>query len=103
MKCEGNFVFKSIEKREGGEFTNERGKSIKYEPTYRVVVDEILNNKIIQRFFKFPCSNTTLFEKFKNLHAYDDIVLAFNVELYQSSVKLVPYDVICEHEESIEE
>lgn len=103
MKCEGNFVFKSIEKKDGGEFVNDKGQSIKYEPTYRVVVDEIVNSKIVQRMFKFSSKNTALFEKFKNINPYESIVIAFDVEVYQSSVKLTPYDVLCEREESTEE
>ena len=98
MKCEGNFVFKSIEEKEGGEFTNERGQKVKYEPTYRITVDDTLGEKIVTRTFKFSKGNTTLAEKFKNLNPYDNVIIDFNIELYQSSVKLVPLDVICEEE-----
>lgn len=103
MKCEGNFVFKSIEEKEGGEFTNERGQKVKYEPTYRITVDDTVGQKIVARTFKFPKGNTTLAEKFKSLNPYDSVIIAFNIELYQSSVKLIPLDVICEQEETEEE
>ena len=103
MKCEGSFVFKSIEEKEGGEFVNERGQKVSYNPTYRVTVDDCLGDKIVSRTFKFPKGNATLFDKFKRLNPYDNVIISFNVELYQSSVKLVPLDVICEQEETEEE
>ena len=100
MICEGNFVYKAIEKKDGGKFTNERGQEVSYEPSYRVIVDEQSNEgKISQRFFKFPQKDTGLFEKFKNFKPYTSIIISFDVELYQSSVKLIPIDVTCEHEE----
>ena len=98
MQCEGNFIFKAIEKRDGGEFTNDRGDKITYDDYYRITVDEVKGDKITQRFFKFPIKNKALFEKFENLKPYEDILIVFDIELYISSVKLVPVDLVVEHE-----
>lgn len=102
MKCEGEFVFKGIETKEGGEFTNERGQVIKYSPTNQIKLDEIRGTKTEERTFKFPVENKQLAEKFKSLRLYENIVVAFNIELYKTSVKLVPIDLVCEHEETEE-
>lgn len=99
MKCEGEFVFKGIEAKEGGEFTNERGQAIKFNPTYQIKLDEIVGTKTEERTFKFPIENKELAEKFKILKIYENILVQFKVDLYKSSVKLIPIDVICEQEE----
>lgn len=98
MKCEGEFVFKGIETKEGGEFTNERGQLIKFSPTNQIKLDEIVGTKTEERTFKFPVENKELAEKFKKLKIYENIIIEFNIELYKTSVKLVPIDVICESE-----
>ena len=103
MKCEGEFVFKGIETKEGGEFTNERGQLIKFSPTNQIKLDEIQGTKTEERTFKFPIENKPLAEKFKSLKLYENVVVAFNIELYKTSVKLVPIDVLCEHEDNEEE
>lgn len=102
MKCEGNFVFKSIEQKEGGEFVNDRGQTIKFNPTFQIKVDEISGTKIEERTFKFPHDNRVLWDKFRVLKPYEDIIISFDVELYKTSVKLVPVDVICENEDTKE-
>ena len=102
MKCEGEFVFKGIETKEGGEFTNERGQLIKFSATNQIKLDEIVGTKTEERTFKFPVENKPLAEKFKSLKLYENVVVAFNIELYKTSVKLVPIDVLCEHEENEE-
>lgn len=99
MKCEGEFVFKGIETKEGGEFTNDRGQVIKYSPTYQIKLDEVVGTKTEERTFKFPIENKPLAEKFKTLKLYENVIVAFNIELYKTSVKLIPIDLICEHEE----
>ena len=100
MKCSGKFVYKGIEKKDGGEFTNEKGKLVKYEPMYQILVDEDLgDNKIIQRRFKFPLTNKNLYDVLIGLKPYTDITLYFDVNIYNSSAKLVPIDVECTIEE----
>lgn len=99
MKCQGDFIFKGIEKKDGGEFTNDKGQKIVFKPTYQISLDEIVNGKAEPRTFKFPVENQLLADKFKSLKIYNAILVDFNIELYKTNVKLVPCDVICEHEE----
>lgn len=99
MKCEGEFIFRGIETREGGEFTNDRGQLIKFSPSYQIKLDEVVGTKTEERTFKFPIENKELAEKFRRLKIYEDILIQFKVDLYKSSVKLIPIDVICEQEE----
>ena len=41
MIAKGKFKFKSIEEKDGGEFTNAQGQKIKYDSSYSIKVDEI--------------------------------------------------------------
>ncbi len=98
MKCEGDFVFKTIEQKEGGTFVNDKGQEISYNPTFQIKVDEVSGTKIEERTFKFSHDNRKLWDKFKVLDIYEKVVIVFEVEIYKTSVKLVPVDVISEHE-----
>lgn len=89
-------MFKGIDVREGGEFTNERGQVIQYDPAYRVMLDEITGSKATTRTFTFPINNKELESKFKNLHLYDSVIVAFDIAISRNNAKLVPFDVICE-------
>lgn len=99
MVCSGNFIFKCIEKKDGGEFVNQQGQKITFEPTYQIKTDEVLDGKTEERIFKFKASNKVLAEEFKNLGIYDKVKIVFNVELYKNSVKLVPCEVCYTEEE----
>lgn len=99
MKCEGNFVYKGIEERKGGEFTNERGQVIKFDPAFKITLDEINNGKVETRTFTFPKNNAELYDKFKDLKLYSDIIVAFDVVISRSNVKLVPFDMVYEKED----
>lgn len=99
MKCEGSFIYKGIEKRKSGEFTNERGRVIKYDAAYKVVLDEIVNGTVLNRVFTFSDKNIELFNKFNGLKLYSNIIVAFDVVIFGNNIKLVPYDMIFEKEE----
>lgn len=98
MKCEGSFIFKGIEKRDGGEFTNERGQKIVFKPTYQISLDEIVNGKAEPRTFKFPADNQFLADKFKSLKLYAGVIVNFEIELYKTNIKITPYDVFNEQD-----
>lgn len=98
MKCEGNFLYKGIEERKGGEFTNERGQLIKFDPAYKITLDEIVNGKGETRTFTFPKNKVELADKFKNLKLYNEIIVAFDVVISKNIVKLVPFDMVYEKE-----
>lgn len=92
--CKGEFVFKSIEKKDGGVFTNDNGKEIEYDASYKLKVDEISENGIDEIIFKIPLKSRQLYEDLKALNPYDKIVLEFDIVFSKSSgtVKLVPID-----------
>ena len=60
MKCQNSVVFKSVEEREGGSFTNERGQVINYDKSYLVRFDEEVDGNIQERKVKFKGSNASL-------------------------------------------
>lgn len=88
MKCEGNVVFKSIEKREGGSFKIPNGEVVNYEPAYVVRFDENADGKISERKAKFAHTNVALYTKFKTLEPYAKINLIGNVVFQNSGCKL---------------
>ena len=98
MKCEGNFYFKGIEEKKGGEFTSSSGQKIVYSPTYQLKVDEVINEKAVERTFKFSHKNNELFNKFRTFKLYDNILVAFDIFVFKNQIRLIPIDVICEHE-----
>lgn len=94
MISKGKFKFKSIEKREGGEFTNDKGQLIKYDSSYVIKVDEQTENGIYERRFKISSSDNVLVSKMQRLSAYDDIEMTFDIQFYGNSTKVVPTDVV---------
>lgn len=96
MKCEGNVVFKSIEKREGGNFKGSSGEMLSYPAAYVVKFDENIDGNISERKAKFPDTNVALYTKFKTLDPYTKINLIGNVLFQNSGCKLeiVDFNVI---------
>lgn len=88
MKCEGNVVFKSIQKREGGSFKNTKGELVDYEPAYIVKFDENIDGIISERKAKFPDTNVALYSKFRTLEPYAKINLIGNVVFQNSGCKI---------------
>ena len=94
MIAKGKFKFKSIEEKDGGEFTNSQGQKIKYDSSYSVKVDEITDKGIYERRFKVSTTNNSLITKLKQLSPYIDIELTFDIQFYGNSVKVVPTDIV---------
>lgn len=94
MKCVGNFVFKGIERKDGGEFTNEKGKLVKYDESFVVRLDEVEGDVISERKLKFPIDNTVLYNRLKSLKPYDHITLDLEVVLYNNQAKVIPVGII---------
>lgn len=90
---EMNVVFKGLAKREGGEFTNDRGQKVTYDESYLLKFDEEVNGEVFERRLKFPITNKQLANKLKDLDIYSKIVLICDVQLYTSSAKIVPVDL----------
>lgn len=94
MNTTGRFIFKSATYRDGGEFTNDDNRVVKYNGYYLLKVDEINEkNEINERRFKLSLDNKNLVEKVRNIRPYEPISMTFDVLLYQNSVKLNLKDV----------
>lgn len=96
MRCIGNFVFKSLEKRSGGEFTNDKGQAIKYDEAYVLKVDEETDKGIMERKFKFPTTNTMFFDSLKGLQPYTRVCIQFDISFYGNQVKALPLCLVGE-------
>lgn len=95
MKTSGEFKFKSIEEREGGEFVNERGQKIKYDGKYVIKLDEQSEDgKINDRRFSIDKKDIDLINQFKSLPTYSDIKIEFDVRIFNSQVRLVPVKLL---------
>lgn len=93
MKCKGEFVFKSVEKREGGSFTNGEGQVVNYDMAYVLKVDELTQNGIFERKLKIDKANSVLLNKLQNIKPYDKINLICDVVLYGANAKVIPIDL----------
>ena len=94
MKCVGEFVFKGIEERQGGEFVNDRGQNIKYDGSYILKVDEKTDKGIYERKLKINKDNITLVNKLKSIEVYKPIKISCDVSFYGNKVTVVPVDLI---------
>lgn len=93
MYSKGFLVYKGIEKRDGGTFKNDKGQDVNYDSSYVIKMDEIKDDVINERKFKFPTSNKVLFDKFKKFERYENVLVTFDVVISANSCKLVPIDV----------
>ena len=93
MKCLGDFVFKGIEERQGGEFKNSQGQLIKYDSSYVIKVDEVTENGIFERKLKVPKTNVDLINKLKQKKPYEKISLLCDVSFYGSQARVIPVDL----------
>lgn len=92
MKCVGNFKFKGLTKRSGGEFKNENGDIIKYSESYSLKVDELTDNGVFERTFKIALDNPIL-KGFEGLELYDDITIEFNLVIFGTKISVIPVSV----------
>lgn len=90
MKCQGNFVFKSVKFVAAGKFDN-NGKVIDYPASYRLCLDEVqADGKIIDVKLKIPESETNLVNQLRMLKPYEKISLECSVKFYSNGVRVVP-------------
>lgn len=79
MKAEGNFIFKSIKAREGGEFVNQQGQKIQYQPSFQVKFDEYVDGEAKERSIKVAQDQIDLVTKLKAFNPYTQVGLVFDV------------------------
>ena len=94
MNCKGRFIFRYIEKKEAGSFTDENGREIRYDSSYNLKLDEIVEGKPVERKFKIPLTDKNLANDFFNLEAYSPCEVTFDISLFANSVKLTPKQVL---------
>jgi hypothetical protein len=94
MQAKGKFIFKSLERKDGGKFTNERGQEISYDASYQLKVDENKDGVINERKLKISQKNDLLIQKLMKKNPYDQIELLCDIEFYGSVAKVIPVDLI---------
>lgn len=92
MKCQGQFKFKGLTKRDGGEFKNSNGDVIKYKESYSLKVDEQTENGIFERQFKIAI-DSPLVNDLSGYELYDNITIYFDVKIYGSRITVIPVAV----------
>ena len=94
MQAKGQFIFKSLRKREAGEFLNDDGKTIPYDSSFVITVDEDTDLGFKERTLKFPTTNTVLEHKLRELDPYTRINLLCEIVLYSSGARVLPVDLV---------
>ena len=90
MKCQGNFVFKSLEHVDAGEFKNSSGDTVKYSGSYKLHVDEWVDGKLNTVQFKISEDSTDLINQLRFLKPYQDISLECDVVFYSNGIRVIP-------------
>lgn len=94
MKCQGNFVFKSLTYREKGTFKNDKDEDIKYPAAYILKVDELNEDgDPTERKFKIAENKIALINDLKSLKTYQEFLLSFEVTIYTSRISLEPISI----------
>lgn len=94
MQARGKFIFKSLVKKDGGEFVNEKGQNVKFDASYELKVDENDNGVISERKLKVLQNNDVLVQKLMKKNPYEQIELLCDIKMYGSMAKVIPVDLI---------
>lgn len=94
MQAKGKFIFKSLVKKEGGKFINERGQEINYNASYELKVDENKDGVINERKLKISEDNSILVQKLMKKNPYEPVELLCDIDFYGSVCKVIPVDLI---------
>ncbi len=94
MQAKGNFIFKSLERKDGGEFVNEKGQNVKFDASYQLKVDENNDGVINERKLKISQKNDILIQKLMKKNPYEKIELLCDIQMYGSMAKVIPVDLI---------
>lgn len=94
MLCQGVFVFKSVQAKEGGSFINQMGQQVNYNPSFEVKFDEVDENNIItERKIKVSQDEKELVEKIKEIKPYTKAIFSFDVGFNAKGTTLKLKDV----------
>ena len=96
MVARGEFMFKSVQTRDKGNFTDKStGEVIVYKSCNVLICDEIMSDgKGKERKFKFPLENKALLNDFQGLNPYTRVILEFDVSIYTSNAKVEPIRIV---------
>lgn len=92
MKCQGEFIFKKIDKVDAGEFVN-NGNLIKYPSSFRLFLDEWNDGKLNEVKLKIPETSRDLVAKLQSLESYSKVLLYCDIIFYNNSIRVIPSDV----------
>jgi len=90
MKARGKFIFKELQKKDGGSFTNAQGQVIKYDEKYVLKVDEKTADKGIQELTFKVAKDSVLVPDLLKIEEYTEIILDFDIIISQTSTRIVP-------------
>lgn len=94
MQAKGKFIFKSLTRKDGGKFINEKGKEISYDASYELKVDENNDGSISERKLKVDETNNVLIQKLSGKKPYEPIELICKIQMYGSMAKVIPVDLV---------
>ena len=78
MITEGKFIFKSITARDGGEFTNQQGQVIKYQPAFKVKFDELVDGEPKERTINVSQDQVELIKELQSYKPYTTVIFGFD-------------------------
>lgn len=92
MKCQGEFKYRGITGKPGGEFVNNKGVKVSYDASYEIKVDEFTESGMFERRFKTPV-DSPIVRQLSQIDLYQDVIIDFDVKIYGSNIKLIPTSV----------
>ena len=92
MKARGKFIFKELQAKDGGSFTNAQGQVINYDSKYVLKVDERTDKGIHELTFKLP-KDSAIVPELKKLEEYTEVTLDFDIIMSQNSTRIVPISI----------
>ena len=94
MQAKGKFIFKSLERKDGGKFVNEKGQEVNYDASYQLKVDENKDGVINERKLKISQKNDILVQKLMKKNPYEPIELLCDIDFYGSVARVIPVDLL---------
>ena len=93
MKCKGLFKFKCMEKKEAGDFINDKGQKVEYPAKYLLKVDEVEEEGFSERSFKVAL-DSDLIPQLSGIKPYTDVEIDFDLQFIKSgSISLTPISI----------
>ena len=85
MKCKAEVIFKSVNKRSAGQFTQkDTGEIREYKEAYTITFDTInKDGKIKEERAAFNIENTDFYNRLNRLSAYTKIELEFDLNYFR--------------------